>query len=343
MRILLNGLGNVGQGLVALLRDRQAALRAQYGFEPRLVGVVTRTRGALYHPDGLDTAQLLSAAERGALAAYPAVEGLRRDLSAADILALGVDALVEASPTDLHTGQPALDLCLLALRHGAHVVTANKGPVAVAYPQLMQTARDHGRRVLYEGTVMAGTPSLRLAQEALAGCVITRARGIVNGTTNYILTRMEAGMDYASALAEAQALGYAEADPTADVDGWDAAGKVLILSAALFGRPLALADMAVSGIRHLTRDDIARAAVEGERWKLIAEVTPAGGRVEAVRLPLGDPLAGVAGATNAITYETDLLGAVTLIGAGAGRRETGFALLADLLALHREAQAGGGA
>src|SRR5699024_344130 len=116
-----------------------------------------------------------------------------------------------------------LDYCYAALESRKHVVLANKGPVAVAYVELLEKARQAGKRVLFEGTVMAGTPSIRLAMEALAGCTIREARGILNGTTNYILTQMEAGMSYADALAQAQQLGYAEADPAGDVDGWDAA------------------------------------------------------------------------------------------------------------------------
>jgi homoserine dehydrogenase len=220
------------------------------------------------------------------------------------------------------------------LESGQHVVLANKGPVAVAYPELASRAKAAGKLLRFEATVMAGTPSIRLGAQALAGCKITQARGILNGTTNYILTQMEDGMSYADALARAQALGYAEADPTADVDGWDAAAKAVILAAALFGARLTLADMSVRGIRDLTTQDIATAKAAGERWKLIAQVTPTGGSVQPTRVPLAHPLAGVSGTTNAVTYITDLLGDVTLVGAGAGRLQTGFGLLSDLLEIH---------
>jgi homoserine dehydrogenase len=171
--------------------------------------------------------------------------------------------------------------------------------------------------------------------ELLAGCSIQEARGIFNGTTNYILTQMESGLSYDAALQQAQELGYAETDPTADVEGYDAAAKVLILLTALFGKRAALADLSVTGITGITRNDIENAAQAGERYKLIASATPEGGKVEPQRLPLTDPLAQVGGATNAITFRTDLMGDVTLIGAGAGKLETGYALLADLLAIHR--------
>jgi homoserine dehydrogenase len=187
----------------------------------------------------------------------------------------------------------------------------------------------------FEATVMAGTPSIRLAKEALAGCKISEVRGILNGTTNYILTQMESGIAYNDALAQAQQLGYAEADPTADVEGWDAAGKTLIVANAVFGKQLALSDLNVKGISEILQSDVEAARKAGERWKLIARVTPEGGSVQPVRLPVSDPLANVFGTTNAITYTTNLLGSVTLVGAGAGRLQTGFGLLSDLIAVQR--------
>jgi homoserine dehydrogenase len=243
--------------------------------------------------------------------------------------------MVESSHTNLQSGQPALDYCYAALESRKHVVLANKGPVAVAYAELLEKARQANKRVLFEGTVMAGTPSIRLAMEALAGCTIREARGILNGTTNYILTQMEGGMSYADALAQAQQLGYAEADPAGDVDGWDAAGKAIILAAALFNKKLTLADMDVTGISGISADDVEAAKNAGEKWKLIAHITREGGYVAPALVPLSNPLAAVSGATNAITYSTDLLGDVTLVGAGAGRLQTGFALLSDLLAIGR--------
>ncbi|MCA9908044.1 MAG: homoserine dehydrogenase [Anaerolineae bacterium] len=334
MKLALIGFGTVGQGFVEILRDKSAELEARYGFAPQLVAVATRSRGTLLLPDGLDPARLLTAIEAGHFRHYPDAPGLVRDLDVpALIRASGADVLLEAGPTDLQTAQPALAYCYAALDQGMHLVLANKGPVAVAYADLQARARQAGKRVLFEGTVMAGTPSLRLAQQALAGCTIQAARGILNGTTNYILTQMEGGMSYAEALRQAQALGYAEADPTADVDGWDAASKALILAAALFDRAFTLADLDVQGIANITTADIAAAQAAGERWKLIAHVTPAGGSVSPQRVSNTHPLAAVGGATNAVTFTTDLLGDVTLVGPGAGRRQTGFALLADVLDL----------
>jgi homoserine dehydrogenase len=243
--------------------------------------------------------------------------------------------LIEASATNLETGQPALDYCMTAFGAGMHVILANKGPIALAYDELIASANMAKRILRFEATVMAGTPSLALALDSLAGSTVLEARGILNGTTNYILTQMHQGQPYPEALAEAQRLGYAETDPRGDVEGWDAAGKLLILAATVFKTPLTMQDLQVTGITGLTTQDIIDAKDAGECYKLIAHITPQGGSVQPVRLPLSDPLASVSNALNAITLKTDVLGDVTLIGPGAGRRQTGFALLADLLAIHR--------
>jgi len=250
--------------------------------------------------------------------------------------------IIELSYTDLKTGEPAITHLHRALELGKHVVTTNKGPIALKYPELKALAEKNNVEIGAEGTVMSGTPSLRMAQELLAAAHIRKIQGIVNGTTNYILTQMEAGATYADALQDAQAKGYAEADPTGDVEGFDAAGKVVIMANLLMGQALTLANVDRKGITALTPADIAAAKAAGERWKLIGRVEIIGNEVAAsvqpTRLPIHHPLASVGGATNAITFSTDLLGDVTLVGPGAGRVETGYAIVGDLLAIHRKQQ-----
>jgi homoserine dehydrogenase len=186
---------------------------------------------------------------------------------------------------------------------------------------------------------MSGTPALRMPLTSLAGNEITEVRGIFNGTTNYILTKMEEELSYDAALKQAQELGYAEADPTADVEGYDALGKVVILANVIMNVPLTKDEVLCQGISHLTLSDVAQAKAEGKRWKLIGRVKKEGDKVSASvapeMVPLTDPLAGIMGATNAITYECDLAGPITLVGAGAGRVETGFSILIDLINIER--------
>ena len=247
--------------------------------------------------------------------------------------------MCEITYTDIKTGQPATDHIRAALAKGMSVTTTNKGPTALASQELTELAAANGARFLFEGTVMAGTPLLNLIRETLAGSEITEMQGILNGTTNFILTRMEGGMDYAAALAEAQSLGYAEAVPDADVLGFDALAKVTILANNVFGASLRPADSPCEGITKITPEQIEAAAADGKKYKLIGRVWRDG---VAVRASVGPqlvdnthPLAGVAGATNAMTITTDTLDEVTIVGPGAGRRETGFALLIDLIHLGR--------
>jgi homoserine dehydrogenase len=338
------GFGTVGQGTAAILHEKAAYLKQTYGFEARIVAVSDKLKGAVYHPDGLALDALLSAAASGSLDAYPDAPGLTRGLdSVRTIRETNAQVIIEVSYTDLRTGEPALTHCRAAFAAGKSVILTNKGPVALAYQELSKAAAAKDLYFGFEGTVMSGTPSLRLAREALAGCRITAARGILNGTTNFILTQMEQGQPYAAALAEAQRLGYAEANPSGDVDGHDAAGKLAILANVVFGASLRPEQVHTTGISAITPADIKAAQAAGERWKLIASATVQGigdtatitAQVQPERLPVSDALAGVGGVTNAITYETDLLGPVTLVGPGAGRAQTGFAILSDLLELHR--------
>jgi len=341
VRVAIIGFGVVGQGLVEILRDKGETLRRQDGLHIQIVAVCDTAKGAVHHPRGLDAALLLQAVQSaGSLESYPDGAGLVRGLdSVSTIRDTGADVIVEATWTNLETGEPAITHIRTAFQAGKHVVTSNKGPVALAYRELKALADANGLLWGIEGTVMSGTPALRLGTTSLAGCTVRAIQGILNGTTNFILTRMEGGASYAEALAEAQRLGYAEADPTADVEGYDALGKLLILAAVVFDHPMTAQQVSRQGITHLTPQDIQRARAQGKRWKLIAELQRTDDGVHARVAPqmvaLSHPLAGVSGATNAITYVTDLLGEVTLVGPGAGRRETGFALLSDLLEIHR--------
>ncbi|MFN8421704.1 MAG: homoserine dehydrogenase [Anaerolineae bacterium] len=340
-RLALIGFGNVGQGLAQILLDKASVLKAEQGFEAKIVAVATLRKGSLYHPDGLDLKALIAAAQTGNFNAYPDTAGLVRGLDPlATIRETNADVIAENTYTDFNTAEPALTHVRTALTLGKHVITANKGPVALAYREIEALAKQNNVYFGYEGTVMGGTPSLRLARLGLAGCTISGFRGIINGTTNFILTQMETGKGYADALAEAQHLGYAEADPTGDVEGYDALGKLIIVANTIMGLALKIKEVERVGITKISSGDIKQAQAEAKRWKLIAGVRKsADGQVQAsVRpelIPLGDPLASVGGGINAITYDTDLLGSVTLIGAGAGPQATGFALLSDLLELDR--------
>jgi homoserine dehydrogenase len=339
IRLAIIGFGNVGQGLTTILRDRGAELATRFDREIVMVAVSDIRLGCIYDPNGLSPAALLDA-----FATSGNLEGVSAPQKGWDSLRTiresNADVVVELSPTDLTTGEPAIGHIRAALESGKHAITTNKGPIALQYHELLKSAVSHGVQLGVEGTVMSGTPALRVGSELLAAAGVSQIRGIINGTTNYILSKMQDGMDYVTALAEAQAKGYAEADPTGDVEGYDAAGKLVILANVLMGAEIGLANVVRTGITGITAADIRAASQSGECWKLIASLNrnPDGvvaARVAPERIPNSHPLAAVRGATNAITYTTTLLGDVTLIGPGAGRQETGYAILCDVLAIYR--------
>jgi homoserine dehydrogenase len=336
VRLALVGFGNVGQGLAAILQDHQDRYAQAYGIRFNIVAVTDAIKGGVYLPDGFQPADLLAAVQQ--TGTFLRLPGFRPSWDALEMIrTVPCDAVVELSFTNLQTGEPATSYLAEALRNGKHVVTTNKGPVALHYDQLSELAAQHGVQIGVEGTVMSGTPTIRVGRELLAAAGITRVQGILNGTTNFILTQMEAGAAYQDALAEAQAHGYAEADPTGDVEGFDAAAKVAILARLLFGVPLSLQQIERTGITALTMADIQAASAAGEVWKLIGSMESINGKIAASvaprRLPTSHPLARVSGATNAVTFTTQLMGDITLIGPGAGRLPTGYALIEDLLAI----------
>ncbi|MBO8162153.1 MAG: homoserine dehydrogenase [Brevibacillus sp.] len=340
-KLALIGFGVVGQGLAEILVNKKEELKTRYGFEGKIVAISDLHKGSLYDPNGLDIETLLSIVrETGKIDSYPDTPTLVRGWdSFKTICQSNADTVVEVSYTDVKTGQPAIDHCKAAFESGKHVVMSNKGPVALAYQELSELARKHNVRWGFEGSVMSGTPTIRLPLACLAGNEIREVKGILNGTTNFILTKMEEGMTYEDALSEAQRLGYAEADPTADVEGFDALYKIVILANVIMGVPLKREDVSRQGITALTPEDIAQAKAENKRWKLIARAKKEGDKVVASiapeKVPLTDALAGITGATNAITYDCDLAGPITVVGAGAGKTETGYSILIDLINISR--------
>jgi len=336
MRLLFVGFGTVAQGLSELLVEKRDELRDRYGIDWKVTGIVDMLKGSAQNPDGLDLEAIMKMVADGtSISDYP--DGGCESDAMTMIGHCEADVMLEATYTDIETGQPATDHCRVALKRGMSVTTTNKGPLALFSNELTTLARENDAQFLYEGTVMAGTPLLNLIRETLAGSAISEMQGILNGTTNYILTQMEEGMDYETALKQAQELGYAEAVPDADVLGWDALAKVTILANTVFGASLTPDDTPCQGITEITPEQIEKAGADGKRFKLIGRVWRDGHTVSASVGPqlvdLTHPLAGVGGATNAMTITTDALGDVTVVGPGAGRVETGFSLLNDIITI----------
>ncbi|MFO7677925.1 MAG: homoserine dehydrogenase [Thermoplasmatota archaeon] len=334
------GFGVVGQGLTQLLLEKKDMLNDKYDLNYKIVAISDIQKGSVYDENGLDMNQILGLVKQNKkLDEYPT--GKKGMDSISTITQTTANIIIEVTYTDVKTGEPALTHITTALNAGKHVISTNKGPVVKQSKKLEELAASQSVHYGFEGVVLAGTPVLNLAKYCLAGTTINGFKGILNGTTNYILTRMEEGMTYEEALKKAQELGYAEADPTGDVEGLDALGKVVILSNVVLGKKLAWTDVKRIGITGITSEDIQKAKEQGKRWKLIGRsmIQPDGSikaEVSPVKLPLNDPLAGVGEAINALTYYTDSLGPVTIIGPGAGRLETGYSLLIDLININRK-------
>ncbi len=334
MRLLLIGFGTVGQGLAELLIEKEHVLRTNYDLEITVVGIADMLKGSIYNESGIDLKKALETAKAGGNIADGTGDAFDGD-ALSMIKAANADVMVEMTYTDIKTGKPATAHIRTALDKGMHVTTTNKGPVALYYHELSRIAKEKEVKFLFEGTVMSGTPLLNLIRETLAGSEISEVKGILNGTTNYILTRMEEGLPYDEALKKAQELGYAEAVPDADVLGWDALAKVTILANTVFGASCKPGDFPCKGITEITTEMINDAKSRGKRFKLIGRVWRDGGSVKASVGPeevdFAHPLAGVMGATNALTITTDTLNDVTIVGPGAGRTETGYSTLIDII------------
>lgn len=332
MRLLFVGFGTVVQGLSELMIQKEAQLKKEYGLDLKVIGISDMLKGSVLEPEGIDLSQALEAAKNGDLKSLP--NQFDGD-ALAMIAAADADLMVEATYTDIKTAEPATSHIRAALKKGMHVTTTNKGPVALFLQELTKLAEANNVQFLYEGTVISGTPLLNLIRETLACCHITEIKGILNGTTNYILSEMEEGQQYETVLKKAQELGYAEAVPDADVLGWDALAKITILANAVFGVDVKPDAFSCKGITEITLEAIAKAKSEGKRFKLIGSLKRDGdtvvGSVEPIQMDLSHPLAGVMGATNAVTITTDTLGDVTIVGPGAGRVETGYSVLIDII------------
>jgi homoserine dehydrogenase len=318
MRVAILGLGSVGRGVASML--------ARKGLGITVTGIADSKSGVC-DPAGIDVAAVLEKKAKTGLCGDPAV-------TARSIAEGGeYDVLVEVTPTDVETGEPALTHIRAALAMGKHVVTSNKGPMALYFRDLTALAEEHGVQLRYEATVCGAIPIIQTIQHGLAGNTVHAVYGVMNGTCNYILTRMaDEGLTYDQALAEARELGYAEADPTFDVKGIDTALKLVILANTIWNNGVTLKDVECTGIDLLTAEALTLAGSQNSTIRLIGEVVPEMGllRVSPRILPKKHPLV-VRDTLNAVTVVTDMAGAITEVGKGAGSVETASAVIGDLL------------
>lgn len=351
--LVLVGFGHVGRRFARLLQEKSVRLRGDYGLSWRVVGISTRSHGTAFEARGLDLEKALKLVNAGLslgqLTPPDAVQALGPEATGLALIKHATAetrlrqmqqlVVVETTLLDIKAGQPATDHVAAALRHGAHVVTANKGPVAFAYRELAAAAALARRRFLFEGAVMDGVPIFNLVRETLPAAEIEGFRGIINSTTNFILTAMEGGRSYEDALAEMQQAGIAEADPSFDVDGWDAAAKTAALINVLMHGSVTPHTIDRTGIGGITMDHVREAVGRGKRVRLVATAERRDGhpvgRVAPVELDAGDPLAHLTGMQNLLVLRTDVLGEIGIHQLDGGLTQTAYALLSDLIAIAR--------
>ena len=334
VKVVYVGFGIVSQGLAEIILDNNSVLPLVETEEIQTVGILDTMKGSKIDASGINMHEVLLNAKEGD---YSMLTDTIFDIPKA-IQEINADILIEASFTDIKTGQPAISHIEAALKSNKHVVTTNKGPFAVAYKQIFNLAELLKKNVAIEGTVMSGTPIINVLNNGLLGSDITAVSGIMNGTSNYILSKMELGMSYSDALSQAQQLGYAEADPTSDVEGLDTLAKVMILANVVFDEQLFQEQIEVKGISNITLLDVKESSSKNERWKLIGSVWKYNngkvhGSVSPKLIPINDSLYGISDATNALKITSNILGDITIVGVGAGKIETGFALYNDIISI----------
>jgi homoserine dehydrogenase len=332
LRIILCGFGVVGQSLVKLFDSRSKELYAKYGLKPRVVGVFD-SKGSAVDQSGLKLDKLIQTKkEHGTVKNY---SNIKNSMSGIEMLKnVEADVLIETTASNYKDAEPGMTHITTAMKKGMHVISVNKGPLALAFPSLMELATYNQVMLRFSGTVGGGTPILDYAKNSLSGERITSFAGILNGTTNYILSNMSTGLSFGEALKDAKNKGYVEADESLDLDGLDAAAKLVILANWVMGMKVTMPDIKCIGIRKVSTEDIKKAAKNNCSVKLIAScdkeliVSPK-------ELSNDDPLC-VNGTLNAIAFTSEHSGTQTIIGKGAGGTETASSILRDLLDIRQE-------
>ena len=332
MRIIICGFGVVGQSLVKLFESRSEDLYAKFGLKPRVVGVFD-SKGSAIDSSGLDLVKLVETKKKfGSVKNYSKT---KKNMSGVDMIKnLEAEVLIETTASNYKDAEPGMTHIITAMKKGMHVISVNKGPLALAFPSLLELATYNQVMLKFSGTVGGGTPILDYAKDSLRGERITSFAGILNGTTNYILTNMANGLSFKSALKDAKDKGYVEADESLDLDGLDAAAKLVILANWIMGMKVTMPDIKCTGIRKVTTEDIKKATKKKCAIKLIAscnknlEVSPK-------EISVDDPLC-VNGTLNAIAFTSQHSGTQTIIGKGAGGMETASSILRDLLDIRQE-------
>jgi homoserine dehydrogenase len=333
--LALVGFGNVGQAFARLLIQKEKELAEKFGYSFIVTGIVTGSHGSAISSGGINLTRALEVIGRGQ--SLDIISEMPAPHETLDFLfASSAEAMIETSPVNHHTGQPAIDHVKAALNKFMHAITANKGPVVHAYHELSQTAAQRSKRFLFESAVMDGAPIFSLFRGPLPCSQVEEFYGVLNSCTNFIIGQMESGNTFDEAVKEAQSIGIAETDPSADIDGWDAAIKVAALSTVVMGIPVKPQQVERKGIRDITPEMIQEAAQAGERWKLVCKARRKGEQlleasVSPQRVAAGSPLYAVNGTSSYVEFKMDVLPGLGILENNPGPETTAYGLLADLI------------
>jgi homoserine dehydrogenase len=337
-KLCLIGFGNVARALARLMMRKAGPLEQDHDITFSFTGIATGSHGFAVNPEGLDILEALTLVERGK--SILPLSTLEAQDSLAVIRNSRAKVMFENSPVNHSTGQPAIDHIRAALEAGMHAITANKGTVVHGYRTLTELAMSKDRKFYFESTVLGGSPVFSVFRECMPTADLLSFRGVLNSTTNIILTRMENGESFDQAVKYCQSLGIAETDPSADVDGWDAAIKVAALVTVLMKVPFTPQQVQREGIRSITPEMIASAKAGGQRYKLICSAerinTDIQARVTPGLVAPSDPLYGMEDSTTGVAFRTDVLGDYSIIESErpdmvAGPEPTAYGLLADFV------------
>ena len=322
------GFGNVGRALLSLLAEKREELRERYGIEWRVTGAATRRMGWLVDANGFDVKTLLEGPAVSHINPQPV--NVREWLAAAR-----ADVLFETTSLNPHTGQPGIEHIREALNQGAHVITANKGPLVHAFEVLDALARKQARRFMFEATVADCLPVFSMFRECLPAAHVLGFRAVLNSTASIIIEEMERGATFEEGVRRAQELGVTETDPAYDVDGWDSAVKVCALARVLMRAPLKLEEIEREGIRRLDSTQVQEARAAGRPIKLVSRARIANDGVTASVRPEqispGDPLIMTSGTSLMIHFELDVLAGLTVMAHSPNLKSTAYGLLADFI------------
>lgn len=334
LKVAMLGFGDAGQGFAKLLMEKKEDIVSKYKCNVEVVAISTRSRGSIVNEKGIDLESVLSNMEE-----LNKFDEKRKDYSKLNSMEIAktvdYDVIMELTPIDIFTGQPAIDHIKEALNRKKHAITANKGPIAWAYEELRDLAKEKESLFYYETTVMDGTPVFNLVEETLEFCQVTEVNGILNSTTNFVLEELAKGKAYDDVIVEGKKRGFIEADPAMDIEGWDAAAKTAVLLNVLMGANTNPVEIDREGIENITNEDIENAGKRGKEIKLICHGSikdgKVVGRVKPEEISKDDLYSNIKGTSSVVTLSTDLMGDVSIVEHEPEIEQTAYGIFADLL------------